>query len=282
MRIYAMATVAAVLLTACRNADALDKERLSEHLRKALNETRAIEFVVGDPEDSDFKGLWAVPVTIKTPRGNQVQTILVGKDEKKYILGSIIDLTVDPDEERASKIDVSGFPAKGSPDAPVTIVKYSDLECGFCRKAHIAIEDELYEQYSKDQVRFVFKHFPLNSHPWSERGAIAVECAFRQGGDEKAFEMIDRLFQDAPSITPENVSGKIAAFAREIGLKSDEFQACLTSDDTRESVQAQREEGIQVGVRSTPTFFVNGRMVKGFRDFGSLKIVIDEKLDETR
>jgi len=258
-----------------------DKAVFREHLRKALNESFTTEIQVGDPEPSEFEGFLAVPITLKTERGSQTQTVYLSKDEKKYWLGTIFDTALDYDQERLKKFDLKNAYYKGWNKAPVTIVEFSDLQCGYCKKAHMAFENELYKNYSKKEVRMIFKHFPLGGHKWALDGALATECAGKQS-NEAFWKMTNRFFEEAVNITPKNVKEKTLEFAKDIGLNRKRLTSCISDKKTKDKVLSNRREGLTVGVRSTPTFYVNGRMYRGFRDFDSFRPLIDEMLKKKK
>lgn len=250
----------------------LNKGKFKNHLRMALNESD-MKIDVGDPVESEFEGFLEVPVTVQ----GQKQTVFMRKDEKKYIWGMLFDMDVNYDKERMDGISMKKAFSKGSKKAPVTVVEYSDLQCGYCRKAHLAFEEELYKMYSKDQVRWVYKHFPLRNHKWAKDGAVAATCAGEQ--DKDAFwDMMHRLFTDSKKIKLETLEETVKAHVKDMKLNEKKFQACLEGEKASERVQADYEEGVRVGVRSTPTFFINGRKKRGFRNMEAFKSVIDAKL----
>lgn len=255
---------------------ALDKEHLALHLRKALNLDTRAEIIAGEPRPSDVGDLWEVPVTV----GGGQYVVFLSKDEKKYIWGYSIDLTEDPDKERAKGISLTNVHAKGSANAPVTIVEYSDMQCPHCQKAHEMIEKELFQVYTSTQVRWVFKHFPLSMHDWAETAAIASECAAKQK-EEAFWTVTGSLFQNAKQIKKEDVLAKSKEYAKAAGLNVDKFSTCVKSSATISIVQSNKQEGSSVGVTSTPSLFINGRMRRGFGSFEDIKVVIEEKLRET-
>jgi protein-disulfide isomerase len=256
---------------------ALDKPWLERHLRATLGLDSRVEITIGESRPSSFAGLTEIPLTVA--QGQYM--IYVTPDEKNYFWGNVYDLTVDPDKERAKKISLKNVRSKGSPTAPVTIVEYTDLQCPYCTNAHEALSKNLYSTYSEDQVRWVFKHFPLGMHPWAEPAAIASECA----GQQKAsafWDMTDRYYKNQREITPENIKAKSLEYIAELKLNKSKFETCLKSDAVAAKVEAEKAEGEAIGVSSTPSLFVNGRMKRGFRSFEDLKILIDEKLLEAR
>ncbi len=254
---------------------AFDRAALEVHLRKALNLDTRTPIKAGESEPSDFEGLTKIPVTI----GEASYPIYMSKDEKKYVWGNVIDFTEDPDQGRAKLIGTQGAYLKGSPKAPVTVVEFSDLQCPHCRKAHEELKNKVHKTFKENQVRVVFKHFPLSGHDWAEPAAVAVECAGQQ--KPTAFwEMTDSYFHHASTVTVENVGAKAAEFAKGLKLNTAKFEKCRQDPSVLEKVRADKKEGTAAGVASTPTFFVNGRMRRGLRDFDDLKVLIEEKLAE--
>ncbi len=144
--------------------------------------------------------------------------------------------------------------SKGPADAPVVIVEFSDFECPYCQQA-TATMDALLARYP-DEIRFVYKDFPLPNHPHAFKAAEAGHCAHEQG---EFWPFHDKLFaaQDALDID------SLKAYADDLGLDADAFAACLDEARHAESVNADMAAGRRLGASSTPTLFVNGRPVFG-------------------
>ena len=163
-----------------------------------------------------------------------------------------------------TEVHAEARPSLGSPDAKVTIVEFSDFECGHCAAFHQSLEEVLHR--GTEKVRVVFRHFPLDSacnpkipsrlHPQACLAAIAAECAFDQG---RFWEYHDLLFDNQQQLGREFLIG----YASRLGLDTTRFATCLSSDAARERVQRDAEDGAQLGIDSTPTLFINGRTVKG-------------------
>ncbi len=253
---------------------AFDKDALVVHLRETLSlDTRAEIKVVSDPMPSGIGNLSVVNVTI----GGAPYPVYFSPDEKKYIWGFVSDFTIDPDKLHASQINPKTGHAKGSATAPVTVVEFSDLQCPHCKDAHDEIKKDLYKTYKPEQVRFVFKHFPLNGHDWAEPAAVASECAADQ--KEAAFWTVsDYFFSNQAKVTKDNVKAQSMEAAKASNLNLATFEKCLASPAVLERVRDNKKEGTALGVASTPTLFINGRQRRGFRDFDDIKVVVDEKL----
>src|SRR5918995_1832258 len=158
--------------------------------------------------------------------------------------------------------------ARGPMDAPVTLVKYGDYECPYCGEAHPVLK-ELQERVG-EQVRFVFRHFPLDTvHPRARRAAQAAEAAASQG---RFWEMHDLLYERQGEIGEEN----LMRYAAELGLDLRRFEEDLTNDNHAWCIEEDRLGGHRAGVRGTPTFFVNGTRYTGNVDLDGLLAVVEE------
>ncbi len=167
---------------------------------------------------------------------------------------------------------------RGNPNAPITIVEFSDLECPFCKRFHPTVQQALAEY--GDQVRWVYKHFPLDQiHSKADKEAEAAECAGELGGNEKFWAYIDRVFEITPSNNGLDLT-LLPQIAKEIDLDQNAFENCLNSGKYAEKVEKQYQEGIRLGVNGTPGSFVNGTPVRGALPYENLKAIIDAELQK--
>lgn len=159
----------------------------------------------------------------------------------------------------------------GSDSAPITIIEFSDYECPYCRKWHTEVFPQIREKYG-DKVRFVYRDFPLYSiHPNAEPAAIAANCAGKQ---DKYWEFNDLLFNGNKDLSPATYE----TYAKELGLNVDTFNTCQSEPEIKEEVTADYDYAANLGVRSTPTFFINGLAVVGAQPFEVFEQVIDMEL----
>lgn len=162
-------------------------------------------------------------------------------------------------EERG--VDLEGEPFLGDVTAPVTIVEFSDYQCSFCRKFWSETLPQLKEGYmATGTVKFVFKDFPLNSHPEAQPAALAAACAQEQG---KFWEYHDKLFDGQRSLGDE----QYAVWAQELGLDVQQFTACLSSNKYQDDIEADVQEAAALGILGTPAFVVNGKVLSGFQPY---------------
>jgi protein-disulfide isomerase len=168
------------------------------------------------------------------------------------------------------EIPTEGFPSYGPADAPITIVEFSDFECPFCRRFHEQTYQALLDAYP-GQIRFVYRNLPLTSiHPNAMSAAVASLCA----NDQNAYwEYHDKLFSS-------DALGRSVylRYADELGLDVDEFTACLDSGKHEDFIGQDVNFALSIGVRSTPTFFVNGLELIGAQPLPSFMQLIDSEL----
>ncbi len=167
-----------------------------------------------------------------------------------------------------ANIDVSGRPVRGSPNAPVTIVEFSDFECPFCQRAEPTVRQIMNDYNGK--VKLVYMQFPLSFHPNAQKAAEASECAGDQG---KFWEYNDRLFD-----TKQLDVASLKQHAAGLGLDTAKFNACLDGGAKSSAVGAQAAMGSQNGVSGTPSFFINGKPIVGAQPYENFKAIIDAEL----
>lgn len=159
-------------------------------------------------------------------------------------------------------------PVRGAPMAPVTIVAFSDFQCPYCAAAHPEL-DRLVREF-EGQVKLVFKHFPLGSHPRAVAAARAAEAARNQG---KFWEMHDALFENQRALE----DADLERYAGMIGLDVERFKADMAGTEVQERVEEDRALGERLGVEGTPTVFVNGRLLR--EPFKALPAYLREELE---
>lgn len=170
-------------------------------------------------------------------------------------------------------VKVGNAPFKGAEDAKVTIVEYSDFQCPFCSKGATLVS-ELEKKYGK-KIKIVFKNFPLPFHNQAKGAAEAALCAREQ--DQKYFwKMHDAMFLDQSKLDRDN----LIQTAKKIGLKEPSFTQCLDGKKYTGQVEADMAEGQELGVKSTPTFFVNGQLIAGAQGIEVFSEIIDEALSK--
>ena len=173
------------------------------------------------------------------------------------------------------QVDVSpDDPALGDASAAVTLVEFSDFQCPFCARVMPTLK-RVKETYG-DRVRIVWKDFPLTAiHPQAFGAAQAGHCAQEQG---KFWEYHDRLFANQQALQPDFLK----TYAADAGLDATAFSACLDTAKYANLVQAQMDVGAGLGVSSTPTVFINGRLLSGAQPYEVFTAIIDEELERAK
>ncbi|MEK0321531.1 MAG: DsbA family protein [Nitrosopumilus sp.] len=183
------------------------------------------------------------------------------------------------------KISVDNDPIIGNPDAPITIIEFSDFQCPFCARFYTQTLPLIYEEYIEPgKVKLVFRDYPIQSiHPNAVPAAIASECANEQG---KFKEMHDTLFENQNEWGKQKTADALSLFsqyATKIQLEQEVFDSCLTSGKYIEEISKDLDDGRDYGVTGTPGFFIGNDQIgyvelKGAQPFESFKKVIDSQL----
>ena len=215
-----------------------------------------------DPSCGDSRGLAEVIV----------KAVKAGKDPEQAVANSDLvkrksaspTLLEDP-----IPLTIDGAPSKGPANAKITLVEFSDFECPFCSKAAARVE-AIVKAYPKD-IRLVYKHYPLATHPHAKMAAAASIAALNQ---DKFWQMHDKLFTNFNRLNESSV----AQIAKDLGLDMTRFQADLASAKAKEIVAKDLADGDKAQITGTPTFFINGRRYNGPLEMVVLKPILDAEL----
>lgn len=169
----------------------------------------------------------------------------------------------------ASELD-DGSPVKGPSKATVTIVEFSDFECPFCAQVQDTLK-QIMERYG-GEVRLVFKHLPLEGHRNSLTAARAAYCA---GEQDRFWQFHDALFA-----TRELSSEVFDEISARLGLARERFVACFNGEASRAAVVRDIELARRYRIDSTPSFLINGKLVKGALQFAEFQNLIERELQQ--
>lgn len=184
-----------------------------------------------------------------------------------------------PQQVVTAVVSVAGRPSLGRPDAPVTLVEFSDYQCPFCKRHSTTVYPLLKKDYvDTGKIRYVMRDFPIaRLHPLAEKAHEAAHCA---GEQQRYWEMHDLLFAKSPDLTVP----ALKKYAVEVGLNADQFDNCLDSDKYVKEVDQEIRDGEDAGIRGTPSFFagrtesgekITGTMIAGAQPLENFKRVID-------
>ena len=171
-------------------------------------------------------------------------------------------------------LNVTGAPSRGADNAPVTLVKFEDFHCPFCKEAQRTLA-EITARYG-DRVRIIHKDYPIESlHPQARHAHLAARCAEEQG---KFWAYHDALYGAAPQVSLEHLKG----LAAQAGVELGQFETCLADNKYAAAVENDIAEGTKAGVTGTPAFFINGRLIGGAQPLEQFVRVIEEELKQRR
>jgi protein-disulfide isomerase len=160
-------------------------------------------------------------------------------------------------------------PTLGASGAEITIVAFSDYQCPYCHRAQTTVEEVL-DRY-QGRVKLVHMDFPLNIHPGAIPAASAARCA---GEQQRFWEYHRDLLSRLTDFSEEDLMSR----AKRLGLQEEAFATCLASDRYEAVIDAGFRQGQQLGVKATPTFFINGRRLEGAQPLERFAEIIDEEL----
>jgi len=190
-----------------------------------------------------------------------------------------------PPPERVSAIshtvDIAADPVKGSANAPLTIIEYTDYQCPYCARHARSVLPQIQKNYiDTGKVRYVLRDFPLSFHQQAAKAGEAAHCA---GDQDKYWEMHDQLFANQQGLGEDKLPG----YAEAIGIDVETFKTCLSSGKYADRVKANTLDGNEAGVRGTPSFVVGTsdgttvtgvKLIRGAVGYNDFQAAFDELL----
>jgi len=259
--------------------------KIERQLRVQYKLPPEVPIVIGALSPSpDWPGYEAFTVTVGEGERKQEFPFLLSKDQKSIVRVNRIDLSDDPYGDVMKKIDVRGRPVRGAKQSKVVVVAYDDLQCPFCTMMHQILFPELLKEYG-DRVTFVYKDFPIPSHPWANHAAVDANCLAAQNSDAY-WSFVDSVHASQQAIngkgTQELRLAELDKMAMQQGadhkLDAASLQACVKTQNDA-AIKASVHEGESLGVDSTPTLFINGQeMSGGVAPLPRLRAALDQAL----
>ena len=255
------------------------KNEIIQHIRQEFKVPETTILTVGPFHDSGIPNFLAASIAAQSDKGKQTEDFYATSDKQVFVMGKILNLGVDLRREALRTMATVNQPSQGPAHAPVTIVEYADLECPMCGKLHLFLENDLLPKYG-DKVRVIFKEFPLvQIHDWSLTAAIANECVYKL--KPEAFAPYRTLiFQSQSTTNAANVRDNLLAYADQVGVDRSSLAGCLDSKASMRRIDEGTSEAKQLEVQSTPTCFINGRMLVGFASPDAYYKAVDAALQE--
>lgn len=259
----------------------VDKARLESFVRHLMLWGPKIGVTLSEPKPSGVAGLLEVRAVARYQQASQEELFYVSADGQHLLRGSLFRTDQPPFAAQAAKIETEGHPAEGSQDARLQIVVFSDFQCSFCREEARSLRENLPKAFA-GRYRLVFRDFPLEAiHPWARQAAAAGRCAYRRG-DAFFWKYHDWIFEKQAEIQPENFRARVLEWVKTEGGNETDFSGCLNGAEAAAEVARSVAEARRLNVQSTPTLFVNGRMLTGSVPWPQLKAVLDLELEFAR
>jgi len=253
------------------------RDKILRYLHERFPLSPTAKMTVGPLRPSAFPGFYQTTVTVDDGKQTGTQDFYVSKDGHYLIQGNVYTLGADPRREAERQISTQGKPSAGPASAPVTIVEFADLQCPTCAKMHQFLESQLLPKYG-EKVRVVFKEYPLvQIHDWALTAALANECVYVLK-PEAFVPYRTKVFENQTNITATSAQAQLERYAEQAGVDPAKLRACIESKQTMGEIESDFKEAQAVGVTSTPTFFINGKMLVGGPAPEEFYKVIDETL----
>jgi protein-disulfide isomerase len=257
--------------------------RIEVLIRSKSDIPASYQFHAGAVTAGEVPGYDSVTVHFTSADGKSSKPIdfLLSKDRKTLAQFSKYDISKDP------KTIVSGAdrPARGGPEnAPVLIVVFDDLQCPFCARSNEHLFPAVPDRY-KNQVRIVYRDFPLDQHPWAMRAAVDANCVAAQSGTGY-WNLIDYIHAHASEIggadkTVAKAREQLDTLARDEGKKQQidaaKLDVCLAKQDTAVIRRSMLDAEV-LGVQATPALFINGERLEGALPVEDIFSAIDDAL----
>jgi protein-disulfide isomerase len=231
------------------------------------------QFLVGgfsialDPagDRKNWKGL-----TIRTDTGygsTPMSAFVKADDGTIVVLGRFWDRTRSVAEQRREGIKLAGTPMTGPADAKVTVVEYSDMQCGFCKRRTADFEALVAKLGKELKIKRYIKSFPLTAaHPWAFRASSAGRCFYDLQGADTFFRWKSQVYAKQDELSVPGVDAFAIDFAYANEIPEAQFRACYLQAKSNDKIHADLTEGWALRVRSTPTYYIDGVYVSWFAD----------------
>jgi protein-disulfide isomerase len=254
------------------NSSVPDKKTSGTSPQPSIYPTPAKRTIKRPPPKSNTLAIWlAMPVVFLV--GILAGWILRGQvvPAKAIAAAPANSQVTIPENVKRYDVPNDNDPAIGSENAPITIVEFSDYQCPYCIKWHQEVYAKLMKAY-EGKIRFIYRDFPLYSmHPEAEPAAEAANCA----GEQSAYwPFHEALFKQKAGLS----SKAYIQYATDLSLNIEQFNQCLSDHRFKDEVDADFKFASNLGVSSTPTFFINGLVVVGAQPFEVFQQVIDKEL----
>jgi len=248
------------------------EEVVNAFMRQMFGYDSSLSWKITSIKPSEAESLAEVDVTIQGPQGAQAQKFYVSPDSRHAVIGQILPFGAHPFDAARKELEkrVNG-PSRGPAAAPVTVVEFSDLQCPHCKEAQPTLDKLVAEDKN---VRIVFQNFPIAQiHDWAMKAAEYADCIGRSN-NEAFWKFVETVYGAQSDITAATADEKLKGFADAGGVNGADIAACAAKPETASRVEHSIDLGKSLDVNSTPTIFINGRMLSA----GGIPYDVLEKL----
>jgi protein-disulfide isomerase len=252
------------------------QEQVEASLKRTFGYDPALTWQIIDIHPSGILGIAEIVVSINKSAPNH---IFLPAEGQQAIVGEMIPFGPNPYAPARAKLLVADGPGRGPKAPAIFIVEFSDLQCPHCKAAQPIVEKLITEF---PQVRFIFQQFPLPAtlHPWAMKAAQYADCA-AQTNPEAFWKYINSIFENQGGIALATADDKLKELATAAGLDAQKISACSATPQTDARVRKSMSLGESLDVNSTPSVFINGRMVPAIANipYDQLKALVQFEID---
>jgi len=268
----------------CKAPAAEKRVAVEAYVIKRFNISSPADIILMESKQANDACFWRMQYEVTSSKR---EITLYLSPDGNYLLPTLYDIRVDPLlEEKARREQIEkdllagDAPAIGPEKAPVTIVEFADFQCPYCKRMADTLEHDFLPSETQN-VRLVYKSFPMPMHNWAMAAAKMAECAALQKPSE-FWKVHDYLFEHQKELTADNLRENLTAFvAASTGLDKPQFESCLNKDLALGPVNQDVELGRTNGVHATPTIFINGALFSGLKSADQLKSLVDAAMNGT-
>ena len=251
-------------------------DEMVKRIQELFKTPPTLKIAVGGFKPSASPDFRQGTLTMDDGKTKQDRTLLLARDGKHLVVSDLYNLSVDPRALPLRTISLKDEPSVGPANAHVTIVEYADLQCPTCARMHEFLETKVLPRYG-NKIRIIFKEYPLPMHDWSYTAAVADQCAYEL--NPSAYMPIrTAIFRNQQLINIANLRETLLAYGEQAGLDRAQFAGCIDAKSSVPRIQRDQAEAKRVEVVSTPTLFINGRMMVGLPSEDAYYQAIDDAL----
>lgn len=257
------------------------REKIIRYVRQRFNVPDTVKITMTDFRETIYPDFYETTLTLDDGKDKRSQPFFVSKNGRYLTDGNLYNLGGDPRKDMIRLMSLEDQPTQGPATAPVTLVEYSDLQCPTCARLHEMLETDIIPKYG-DKLRVVFKEFPLVAfHDWALTAAVAAQCTY-QIDPSKYVAFRSLVFKNQATLSADHIRDLLLHLGAEAGVDNLKLAACIDSQAALPRVEENLREGQSLGVASTPTSLINGRIIVGAPSDADFYKLIDEAMRDPK